>query len=200
MDAGTLAVRRLEPRDDRSGFRSGDADLDRFFVRYAGQNQFRHHLGTTYVAVTPAGFLAGFATVTASEVTAGTLPARARKGLPRYPLPVLRLARLATDERAKGQGVGRQLLRAVLALAGRMADDVGCVGVLVDAKPGAVAFYEKLGFLALEANAGQLGDRPEPLPMFLEMSQVGQGGPGARPRGEPWRSLAGSIPTDEARR
>jgi hypothetical protein len=47
----TVVVRRLEPRDDRTRFRSGNVDLDRFFARYAGQNQFRHHIGTTYVAV-----------------------------------------------------------------------------------------------------------------------------------------------------
>jgi hypothetical protein len=44
--------------------------------------------------------------------------------------------------------------------------------VLVDAKPEAVAFYGKLGFLPLDSVAGQLGDRPEPLPMFLELGQV----------------------------
>ena len=46
-----LSVRRLRSSDDRSRFRSGQVDLDRFFLRFAGQNQFRHHLGTTYVAV-----------------------------------------------------------------------------------------------------------------------------------------------------
>jgi len=46
-----LLVRRLSKADDRSQFRCGDADLDRFFHRYAGQNQFRHHNGTTFVAV-----------------------------------------------------------------------------------------------------------------------------------------------------
>jgi GNAT superfamily N-acetyltransferase len=169
----TLEVRRLELHDDRTGFRSGNVDLDRFFVRYAGQNQFRHHIGTTYVAVREDGFIAGFATVTASEVaTAAALSATKRKRLPRYPLPVLRLARLAVDERAKGQGIGSLLLRAVLVLARRMAHDFGCVGVVVDAKPDAVAFYEKLGFAPLEVAAGQLGDRPEPLPMFLEVGAV----------------------------
>jgi hypothetical protein len=39
----------------RTAFRSGDPDLDRFLVKYAGQNQFRHHIGTSYVAV-EAGF------------------------------------------------------------------------------------------------------------------------------------------------
>lgn len=169
VDYRTLKVRRLEPEDDRSGFRSGNLDLDRFFIRYAGQNQFRHHIGTTYVAVDPAGFVAGFATITASELVRDSIPERTRRGLPRYPIPVLRLARLATDERAKGHGVGGLLLRAVIILARQMAADIGCAGVLVDANPDAVAFYEKLGFLAVEAVGGQLGDRPEPLPMFLEI-------------------------------
>jgi len=50
-----ITVRRLEPEDDRTNFRSGNVDLDRFFARYAGQNQFRHHIGTTYVAVDDRG-------------------------------------------------------------------------------------------------------------------------------------------------
>ena len=33
------------------GAESGDADLDRFFHKFAGQNQFRHYVGVTYVAV-----------------------------------------------------------------------------------------------------------------------------------------------------
>jgi GNAT superfamily N-acetyltransferase len=168
-------IRRLSPEDDRSAFRSGNIDLDRFFERYAGQNQFRHHIGTTYVAVDDAGVISGYATVTASEIAPEALHASKRKRLPKYPVPVLRLARLAVDERAKGQGVGSLLLRGVLALAlalaAKMADDFGCIGVVVDAKPEAVAFYHKLGFVRLEVVAGELGDRPQPLPMFLELGQ-----------------------------
>lgn len=167
-----LQVRRLAQGDDRTAFRSGNVELDRFFLRYAGQNQFQHHIGTTYVALDDSGFIAGFATVAASEIAVGALPAPKRKRLPQYPMPVLRLARLAVDERAKGRGVGSLLLRSVFALAQRMTFDFGCVGVVVDAKPDAVAFYEKLGFVPLEAAAGQLGDRPEPLPMFLEIGLV----------------------------
>lgn len=44
-------------------------------------------------------------------------------------------------------GVGATLLRAVFTLALQMADDFGCVGVVVDAKPDAIASYEKLGFI-----------------------------------------------------
>jgi hypothetical protein len=38
------------------------------------------------------------------------------------------------------------LLRTVFALAHEMARTVGCLGVVVDAKPDAVSFYERLGF------------------------------------------------------
>ena len=131
--AGELVVRQLEPSDDRSTFRSGNIELDRFFQRYAGQNQFRHHIGTTWVAVRGEQIL-GFATLSAGHLEVGSLPAELRRKLPTYPLPILRLARLAVSEEAQGQGVGRALLRAVFTLAWRMANDVGCIGVLVDAK------------------------------------------------------------------
>ena len=167
----SISVRRLRPDDDRSRFRSGNIDLDRFFQRFAGQNQFRHHVGTTYVAVDDRNIL-GFATVAPSEIAGDDLPETRRKRLPRYPLPVLRLARLASHEDARGRGVGSTLLRAVFTLALQMADDFGCVGLVVDAKPDAITFYEKLGFVRLEARAGQLGDRPEPSPMFLELGAI----------------------------
>lgn len=166
-----LEIRRLRPDDDRASFRSGDIELDRFFQRYAGQNQFRHHLGTTYVAVEE-GAIVGFATVAPSEIALDDLPAARRKRLPRYPLPVLRLARLASDERARGRGVGSALLRAVLTLAHQLAADYGCLGVVVDAKADAVAFYERLGFFPLEVKAGQLGQRPEPTPMFIDLGAI----------------------------
>lgn len=168
-----VAVRRLEPQDDRSAFRSGDIDLDRFFQRFAGQNQFRHHIGVTYVAVDETGMIAGFATISASELTAEGLSEAKRKHLPAYPLPVLRLARLAVDERAQGQGIGATLLRAVFQIAHKMAaEEVGCIGLVVDAKTDAIAFYEKLGFTRLEVVSGALGDRPEPTPMFIELGAV----------------------------
>jgi GNAT superfamily N-acetyltransferase len=110
--------------------------------------------------------------VAASELTTASLSEDRRKRLPAYPIPVLRLARLAVDEGAQGQGMAQVLLRAVFLLAHRMAADVGCLGVVVDAKPEAVGFYEKFGFLRLEVTAGELGDRPQPLPMFLELGAI----------------------------
>lgn len=166
-----MEVRALREHDDRSSFRSGDPDVDRFFQLFAGQNQFRHHLGVTYVAADN-GHVLGFATVAAAHVEIDGLPAGSRRKLPRYPLPVLRLARLGVDQSAQGQGLGVQLLRFVLGLALRMAGTYGCVGVIVDAKPGAVGFYAQYGFIPIDAVEGGSDARPAPTPMFLSIRVV----------------------------
>ncbi len=170
--SGTLLeIRALREDDDRIPFRSGDADLDRFLHHFAGQNQFRHHLGVTYVAVHDRAIL-GFATIAAAHVEIDDLPVAARRKLPRYPLPVLRLARLAVDQSAQGQGLGLQLLRFVLQLALQMADDYGCVGVIVDARPAAEAFYATYGFVPVDAVEGRSDARPAPTPMFLSIRAI----------------------------
>ncbi len=167
-----VSVRRLRSSDDRSKFRCGQVDLDRFFIRYAGQNQFRHHVGTTYVAVDEGDLIVGFATVSASQIEVENFPATKVKRLPNYPLPALRLARLAIQEESQGADIGSILLRAVFALAHQMARDYGCVGVLVDAKPEAVDYYKRFGFFELSTIRGELGDRPAPAIMFLELGAI----------------------------
>jgi GNAT superfamily N-acetyltransferase len=157
--------------DDRTEFRSGNIELDRFFQRYAGQNQFRHHIGTTYVA-TQVNRIAGFITVSSGEMVAEKLAKSLRRRLPSYPLPVLRIARLAVDGRFQGHGVGRLLLRSMLELALDMRDRIGCIGVVVDAKADAVSFYSSLGFIQINLISGALGDRPEPIAMFLPIGQI----------------------------
>lgn len=169
--AKTIELRPLVKDDDRSGFACGQPDLDRFFEHYAGQNQFKLHLAVTYVAVVEAR-IAGFATVAASSVERANVPsARLRKRLPAYPLPVLRLARMGVDTRAQGLGIGNALLRYVLALAVVQRDRLGCVGIVTDAKPEAVSFYQGLGWVAVEGvREGLL--HGEPLPMFLAIDTI----------------------------
>jgi GNAT superfamily N-acetyltransferase len=166
-----IELRPLHESDDRSGFRSGDPDLDRFFSQYAGQNQFRHHVGVTHVAVED-GKIVGYATVAAAHLEVEEMPPSLKKHLPRYPLPVVRLARLAVEASEQHRGLGRTLLRHVFTLALTMADLVGCVGVVVDAKPEARAFYEKLGFTVLPALEGTSPVRLAPIAMFLPLASI----------------------------
>jgi GNAT superfamily N-acetyltransferase len=173
-----VEIRALSPSDDRRAFRSGDEALDVFFHRYAGQNQFRHHIGVSYVAV-DGGRILGFATGAPNSLDAGDLTS-GRK-MPPYPVPILRLARLAVDRDARGLGLGEALLLFTLGLAERQAAELGCVGVVVDAKPAAQEFYRRFGFVPVDVVAGALEQRPQPTPMFLALGSLpsrrqGQGG------------------------
>jgi len=169
--ARVVEIRPLSRDDDRSGFSCGEPALDRFFQHYAGPNQFKLKLAVTYVAVVDARIL-GFATVAVGSLEHRELPSpRLRKRMPAYPLPILRLARLGEDRSAQGSGVGRLLLRHVFELAVGQRDTLGCVGVVTDAKPDAVTYHEKLGFVSLEGvREGSLHGGPTP--MFLGIQTI----------------------------
>jgi GNAT superfamily N-acetyltransferase len=166
-----LQIRLLRREDDRSAFSCGEPALDRFFQHYAGQNQFKLHLAATWIAARE-GDILGFATVTSGSIERRSMPdERLRKRLPDYPLPILRLARLGVDRRAQGLGLGRALVRHVLRMALAQRDQVGCVGVVTDAKPGAVSFYAGLGFVPIVGVREGLvhGDAT---PMILDVATI----------------------------
>jgi predicted N-acetyltransferase YhbS len=166
-----MEIRILRASDERSTFRSDDMQLDRFIHDYAGQNQFRHHLGMTYVAVENNRVL-GYATVAPRHLEIESLPEKTRRKLPHYPLPVLGLARLAVDKAAQSAGSGSQLMRFVFRLAIIMADELGCAGVVVDAKPGMAEFYARYGFTPFDVIEGQLEAHPRPIAMWLPIQTI----------------------------
>lgn len=169
--ASEIEIRPLRREDDRSTFSCGQSDLDRFFHHYAGQNQFRLRASVTYVACA-GGHLAGFATVVSASVERRTVPDdKLRRRLPAYPLPALRLARLAVDRRVQGPGIAAALLHHVLLLALDQRDRTGCVAIVADAKPEAVSFYQHYGFVPIEGDIEGLL-HSEPTPMFLPLAAV----------------------------
>lgn len=155
-------IRQLAASDDRSSFTSGNEPLDRYFRLYAGQNQFRHHLGVTYIAV-DSRRITGFMTVAAGEMETEKQP---------HGMPVLRLARLAVHANAQGRGIGEALLFEALRLAVTMKTSVGCTGVVVDAKSDAVPFYSHYGFTAFETFEGASPERPQTTAMFLAVRKI----------------------------
>jgi predicted N-acetyltransferase YhbS len=149
-----VRIRSLQPNDDRTTFRCGDADYDDFLSKYAGQNMFKHRVGSTIVAVEDERVL-GYATISPGHVEIDELSDSDVGRLPRYPVPVLRLARLAVDERVRGLGLGGLLVREVLATAVRMRDELGCVAVVADVLESRVEFYEALGFKRMRILRGR---------------------------------------------
>ena len=166
-----VSIRALREDDNTTSFQSGNEHLDRFFRRHAAKNQFAEYIGTTYVAVEAEEIL-GYATVAPASIGADDFPSTRARKLPKYPLPALRLGRLAVAKASQKQGVGTLLLRYVFTLALEMAGKLGCTGVLVDAKAEAVAYYEKFGFEHLASIQGQVADHPEPAILFLHTETI----------------------------
>jgi GNAT superfamily N-acetyltransferase len=157
-----LEIRRLQQQDLCGDFRSGSERLDDFFRRYAKQTQARQHTATFVALVTER--IAGFVTIV--PASAASLPLKGHvKNLSNFPAPVLLLARMATDARFQKQGIGGRLLYEVFTQAAVLADGFGCVGIYVDPKPDAIAFYAKHDFVALQVET-------VPPPMFLPMGTV----------------------------
>lgn len=74
------------------------------------------------------------------------------RSLPKYPMPVALIGRLAVHQRAHGRRFGEKLLIDALQRVVVAADIVGCVGVVVDAKDeGAEQFYAKYDLTTIHA-------------------------------------------------
>src|SRR5205085_2264114 len=92
------AVERLSAHHDRTGFACGRPALDDFLSRYATQYEKRD-LARVYVAVEPPGVrVQGYYTLSGGSLSLDALPESQRKKLPRHPVPVAHLGRLAVDQ------------------------------------------------------------------------------------------------------
>lgn len=146
---------RFEPlheRHDRSGFDCGEPELNTYLASLAGQHG-RKDISRTFVAVSEAdpSRVCGFYSVSAGHVALERLPEKVRKKLPpHYPVPIIRIGRLAVDRRFQGTGLGKALLMEALFHCARLSEGVGVALVAVDAKNDrAKRFYLKFGFLEM---------------------------------------------------
>ncbi len=146
-------IEPLERGHQRDEFCCGKGPLDHFLHALVSQYEKRR-LGRTYVVVrSGTKRVLGYYTLAAGAVSFDKLPAKLAKKLPRHPVPVVLLARLAVDQTAQGQGLGRLLLVDALRRCLDLAARLGVRAVEVDAidEP-ARNFYMKYGFVPLEDN------------------------------------------------
>lgn len=145
-----FVIEPLSAARDRDAFDCGEQALNEYLKRYARQNQERG-VGRTFVAV-PEGEqrIVGFYTLSAGSVAFADVPGHLRKRLPRYPIPVAHLGRLATCQFVQGRGLGEALLFDALRRTVQIGTDLGIVAVEVWAKSDrARDFYQKYGFESL---------------------------------------------------
>jgi len=101
--------------------------------------------------------LAGFFTLSAGSVNCFDLPASLAQRLPRYPVPVALVGRLAVGTKFQGKGLGAILLADACQKVARASTTLAMAGIVVDAKDAvAAAFYGHFGFMPLPGNAARL--------------------------------------------
>lgn len=141
-----MLVLPLNDGHDRKGFDCGDEDLNRWFEQVARQHMEKGVSSTFVVVAAKTGTeILGFYAINLAEVFNTDLPAHARKRLS-VKLPVFRLGRLATATHQQGKRVGEFMLFDAIDRVTRIASEVGGVGLVVNAKPSAVGFYQQYGF------------------------------------------------------
>ncbi|HSN98320.1 MAG TPA: GNAT family N-acetyltransferase [Candidatus Nanopelagicales bacterium] len=150
-------TRALSPEDARSGFRCGKHPLDDYFARHAVAND-HEGISRTYVLERVEGAdpalprVLGFYTLSMADVEAAEVGLALKRKLPRYPMPVALIGRLAVDRRAQGRRLGEKLLADALRRVVDVAAKIGCLGVIVDAKDEEVErFYARYDFVTVHA-------------------------------------------------
>ena len=140
---------------DRKAFDCGVEKLNIFLKQHANQNQSKN-LSKTYVAVVTVTAddhkkIFGYYTLSAGHIQCDQLPDNIKSKLPKYPVPIGRIGRLAVDKEYKGQGIGGFLLHDAITNVLNIAEKMGVFAVVVDAKnDDAKSFYKKYGFTELQ--------------------------------------------------
>jgi GNAT superfamily N-acetyltransferase len=150
------ATSPIEATDASCGFRSGNHDLDDYFVRHAFGND-RSGISRAYVLrKLPADDanwppVLAFYTLSMALVETEHVAPVLRRRLPKYPMPAALIGRLAVDQRVQGHRLGEKVLLDALQRIVDAAEHLGCVGAIVDAKDEAAEhFYSKYDFTTIE--------------------------------------------------
>jgi GNAT superfamily N-acetyltransferase len=160
-------IERLGDGHDRGPFDCGQPTLDDFLRTKAGQYE-RKNVGRTFVAVRSATTrVVGYYTLALGSVEFVHLPPAVAKKLPKHPVPVVLLGRLAVDRTEQGKRLGEALLFDALDRCLGIAEQAGAFAVEVLAiDDSAVAFYQRYGFRPL---------LDQPRHLFLPLATVRQG-------------------------
>ena len=143
-------IELLNNKHDRAAFSCGNAVLDTYLHKQAGQDA-RKRVAVPFVITPDHITIAGFYTLSQYAIDLGDVPTDLAQKLPKYPkVPVTLLGRLAVGTQFRGQGLGRRLLVDALYRSLQSGRQAASAAVIVDAKDDeALSFYRKYGFLEL---------------------------------------------------
>lgn len=130
-----------------NGFDCGVGSLDIWLVKHARAAMGASSARTYVVTDAEQDRVVGYHALSLASIEHADATDRARKGMPKHPIPAMLLARLAVDRTVQGKGIGAFLLRDAMGRALAVAEQAGMRLLLVHAlNDDARTFYEHFGF------------------------------------------------------
>jgi GNAT superfamily N-acetyltransferase len=149
---------------DLSDFDCGNDELSAWLRDHALASQ-RADLARTYLVLAEEAVIA-YVSLTTGSVRPETVPKQYARGMPRYPIPTILIARLAVDRDHQRNRLGSRLLGEALRRAVQTSDVIAARLVVVDAiDDDAAEFYRRWGFINVPAN---------PKRLFRKISDIGR--------------------------
>ena len=140
-------VAPLDGRNDRTPFDCGVPALNLHLRNYTLQNQKQDIVRNYVTTRATRKVVVAYYSLVYAAIDQKRLPAKLVKGLGKYDIPVMLVARLAVDHREQGKGLGKALLKDAILRTMQAAEIAGLKLLLVHAKDEAAAdFYRKHGF------------------------------------------------------
>lgn len=139
---------RLRPDHLLDGFDCGESSLNLWLERHARAAQGAGSAQTFVITdAEQQGRVVGYHAIAAASIEHVDATDRAKKGMPKHPIPALLLARLAVDMTVSGRGLGAFLLRDAMLRAVTASEELGIRLLLAHAlNDQARRFYRRFGF------------------------------------------------------
>lgn len=143
-------------KHNRKKFDCGSEELNNYLCQMANQQSKKDNTRTFVLEYEKdPSLLVGFYSLTMSNLNFDLLPIPLQKKHANNKTAAL-IARLAVDKKYKGNGFGQWLLIDALKKLVDASQSVAFPLVVVDAKDGAIEFYEKFGFKPFSSNPNKL--------------------------------------------
>ncbi len=131
----------------KDNFDCGIAELNDYLKKYANQDIKRRIAQVFIICSYDSEEIIGFYSLSAGSISFSSLPEKVAKKLPKYPIPVSLLGRLAVHQKEQGKGIGKLLLADAIKRVIKASEFLAIYALVVEAKDErAKKFYINYGF------------------------------------------------------
>jgi GNAT superfamily N-acetyltransferase len=154
---GQVTIEPLGKQHDRSSFDCGNEELNQYLRQLARQHSDKG-FAKTWVAVEVGNSrILGYIALAMGHVTFEGADPEVFARLPKHPMPVLHVARIATEKDFQGRGIASILLGHAADVAIAAAESIGVHALeLIAIDRQAYEFYLRRGFLPLKGDTMHL--------------------------------------------